>query len=390
MLMQVPMKQTRKYDLETTVLACITSSIGPDVAARSEIRAAARAIAEKRDAAALTALMERPNHGGATIATLTANLGYINALNRIASFAERFCLPDGRTPGVAEFEWRDAFSDVTTKTSQYKLDMVACTVNCGIIMGTMAVRQAYSANLGEAELLDASKFFRRAAGFFSYCIEKMPYQVAGGTVDLHAPCHTACKFAMLANAQQLLYRSCMKAENKYPASAKARIAAGARSLYEVVAKNCKSVALRDTAMGRYMAPIADVLALYFGAEADLGASAVCEAEAMAAVSGQYGLHCARIRRACLALQAAEGLLQHLPQGSEEANEIPPAVVKQAQLARGKLATALAGNVNFHEAEPETSAIPDIEPMIMAEPLDVSAMFTLTHVDRVTEPLCQLK
>lgn len=373
--------------MEAAVLKCITQSMGADVAGSADVRSAARALSEKRDAAALTTLLDRPNHGGANISTLTSTLNYINAVQRIASGSGDVCLPSGQTQGVEEFEWSDSFSNEATKTSQYKLDMVACTVNCGAIIGTVAARQAHAAILGEGELLAAARFFQRAAGFYVYCTDSMPYQIAGGTVDLHAPTHTVLKYAMLANAQQLLYRSAMKAENQFPGSAKARIAAGARSLYEVVASNCRSAALRDTSTGRHVGPIAGVLALYYGAEADLGDAAVSEERAMAADPGMWGVHMARVRRAHDALGRARALCDALPAGSDEAAQIPGEVGKLLALAHAKLGNAVERNRDFMEIEP--TALPDVEPQIMAEPIDVGSMFTTGKVDPVIEALVGL-
>lgn len=388
MFLHVLLKRTRRHDLEAAVLKSITDSMGADVAGSAEIQTAARALAERRDAAALTTLLDRPNHGGVNVATLQSTIRYINAVQRIASSgAGDKCLPTGSTPGVDDFEWTDSFSEESTKTSQYKLDMVACTVNCGAIIGTMAARQAHAAIIGEGELLAAARFYQRAAGFYVYCSEHMPYQIAGGTVDLHAPTHEVLKYAMLGNAQQLLYRSAMKPENRFPGSAKARIAAGARSLYAVAASNCRSVALRDTSTGRHVGPIVEVLSLYYGAEADLGDAAVSEARAMDADPGMWGNHMARVRRAHGALSSARALCGSLPKGSDEAAQIPGEVARLLELAAAKLESAVARNRDFMEIEPP--ALPDVEPQILAVAADMTSMFATGRPDEAIEPLVRL-
>lgn len=388
MFLHVLMKRTRRYDLESAVLTCIAESMGAEAAGSAGVRSAARALAEKRDAAALTTLLDRPNHGGANVATLDSTLRYINAVQRIAaSGAGDMCLPSGTTRGVAEFEWSDSFSQASTKTSQYKLDMVACTVNCGAITATIAARQAHAALLGEGELLEAARFYQRAAGFYGYCADSMPYQIAGGTVDLHAPTHTVLKYAMLANAQQLLYQSAMKPENRIPGSAKARIAAGARSLYAVAASHCAAAALRDTSTARHVGAVADVLSLYFGAEADLGDAAVAEARAMEADPGQWGVHMARVRRARGALERARARCGALPAGSDEAASIPGKVGALLELAAAKLGSAVERNRDFQELEP--AALPDVEPQILAKPMDVAGLFAAGAADAAIEPLVAL-
>lgn len=393
MFLQVPLKKTRKYNLEANVLRCIANSLGEERASSPEIRAAAHALGQKRDAAALAILIDRPNHGGCTMATLNAALTYINCVNRVASMVpEGVVLPSGTSSHAEEFEWKDAFSDKTTQSTQYKLDLVACLVNCGSILSTLAIRQSYSANLSEEDLLSASSFFSRAAGFFDYCCgERMPYHVAGGTVDLHAPSQTACKYAMIANAQQLLYRSAQKNPQKYSLMDQAAIAAGARSLYEVVATNCKSPVLSQTAIGRYMAPAADVLSLYFGAEADLLGAEMCMAEAMKAVPGKFSEHMGRTRKACLALQAADRIAVHLPSGSDEAKEFPSAIRKRLQYAIIQLEAAQSKISMFQELEPPTSSIVDIMPRVEAVEVDISWLFNHDRVvDEAVEPLCRLK
>lgn len=393
MFLQVPLKKTKKYDLEANIIRCITKSLGSETASSPEIRNAAHALGQKRDAATLCILLDKPSHGGATMGTLNASLTYINSVNRVAAHVpEGVCLPSTNANAGDEFEWKDAFSAMTTQSTQYKLDLVSCLVNCGSILCTLAVRQSYSANLSEGDLLTASSFFCRAAGFFDYCCsEKMPYHVAGGTQDLHAPSQTACKYAMIANAQQLLYRSAQKNTGKYSLMDQAAIAAGTRSLYEVVAANCKAPTLLNTAIGQHMAPAADVLTLFFGAEADLVAASACMEEAMQAVSGKFSECMGRTRKACLALQAAERIMRHLPKGSEEAKEFPPAVRKKLQYAQDQLEAAKGKMSMFQEPEPPTESIRDIEPRVDAAEVDISRLLNYDNVlDEVIEPLCRLK
>lgn len=388
MFVHVLMKRTRRYDLEAAVLTCITETMGPDVAGSAEVRTAARVLAERRDAAALTTLLDRPNLGGGNMATLESTLRYVKAVQRIASSGAAIkCLPSGTTQGVEAFEWSDSFSPESTTTPQYKLDMVACTVNCGAILCTIAARHAHEAILGEGELLQAARFYQRAAGFYVYCLENMPYQIAGGTVDLHAPTHTVLKNAMLANAQQLLYRSAMKPENGFTGSAKARIAAGARSLYAVAASQCATAALRDTSTGRHVGPVAEVLSLFFGAEADLGEAAVAEKRALDADPGMWGVHMARVRRAHAALGRACARCDALPAGSDEAASIPGEVGRLLDLAAAKLRLAVERNRDFHELEP--ASLPDVEPQILAVPADVSSMFVTRGEDPAIQPLVSL-
>lgn len=216
------------------------------------------------------------------------------------------------------------------------------------------------------------------------------YQVAGGTPDLHSPCHTACKFALLANAQGLFYRSARKPEQKCPAILQAKIAAGAREMYEIVVRNCQIQDIVDSPIAKRLVPAARLLALYFDAEAELGMAAVCERAAIHdAIPGKYGECMARCRKACLALQHAESMVGHLPPGSDEARVFPNEIQRLLSDARDKLNAAIQSNRNFHEDEPATISLSAIEPLIRATPTDVSDQFTDEDMVHAIEPLVRL-
>lgn len=214
--------------------------------------------------------------------------------------------------------------------------------------------------------------------------------MAGGTPDLHSPCHTACKFAMLANAQGLLYRSAMKPEHRYPAVIQAKIAAGTHEMYEVVVRNCQTQGIRDSPIAKRLVPPAKILSLFFDAEAELGMADVCEKAAIhEAIPGKFGEYMARCRKACLALQHCESMLGSLPPGSDEARIFPGEVRRLLHIARDKLNVAIESNRNYHEEEPATNALPRIEPLIRAQPFNVGDQFTVEEVFPAIEPLVRL-
>lgn len=173
MLISIPPKRTVRHDLEASILKVVSEKCGPDVASERTIKNAAQALDEKRHAACLSVLVGQEQHGGPNAASLAGNVKYINALSRVAHHAEHLCLPSGRTAGVDEFEWRDAFTTVPCKTSQYKLEIVACTINCANLTAALANRKTFESGMGEDELMEASKMYRKAAGFYDYLINDM-------------------------------------------------------------------------------------------------------------------------------------------------------------------------------------------------------------------------
>lgn len=377
--LEVPLKLTRRYDIGNSVNTLIARAYGADVA--SQMTMPCRAFGDLRNAAAVPVLMEVSGYRGVGVAALTAACKYVQALHYIAR-TNPGVLPDDRSPNFEEFCWRDAFSKNDVVTCQYRIEAVAFAYNYAGYCCTLAIRSARGAVLDRKDFQVASEMFLDAAGVFEY-MPRMPYLVNGGSIDLHPPAHVALKYAMLANAQQLYYINA-QISGRGSMELRAKLASGARKLYEITVSHLESAELRDTSMKGALLVPAQILCQCYIAETALCDSAHSEVKGRQGDCDSYGAMVAHCRKAMEAMERALQLTSLLPQNSNDAAEMIPAVEEKYEHCREKLIEAESANNNLYYV-PVPSNVKSSEPLVQVEPSPMDYMFA-AHADATIAPL----
>jgi hypothetical protein len=385
MFLHISCKKTRRYDMAALVQGNIEEAFGVSVAA--DLFPSCKALGELRNTATIAFIVDFDRFSAPSVESLKACLKYVNALVAIANRVPRILeITDKPAPDNVKhmFYWTDAFSGESAETSNFKLEIVACAFNAGAIMASLAASQARNAALGDAEIDSAARMYLRAAGFFDHICE-MPFVVGGGTVDLHSPAQVACKFAMLANAQQCYYmQAAAKPEAEMSMESRAKIAAGTRDLYKVTAMHLDSRDVRGTSIAKTMLPAARALAEYYAAEAEMLQAEIEQR------SNHWGVHVARLRAASEAITRAQQYVGEFAVGSAAYEEIAPVLNAKFKSCNELYAEALDRNNRiFYDSVPESIAL--VTGHRMVEPdLNISRMFSTTLEDPTLLPLVQLQ
>lgn len=378
--LHAPLKPTRRYDLGSTLQVAITNECGAERAARMVMPC--RALGDLRNAAAVPVLADVSGYRGIGAAALIASSKYVNALHYIAA-SNPSILPSERVPNIEKFFWRDAFSSESAETPQYRIEAVSFVYNFAAFCCSLGISKARSSNLSAADFKTALEYFVDAAGVFEY-MPRMPYLVSGGTIDLHAPTHNVLKFAMLGNAQQLYFLNA-KITKRCSMRSLAKLASGARELYEITLRHISSNELRDTSVAGALLLPTQVLVHYYIAETALCDSSWNEDLVNSGDSNAVGLMVGHAKKAMQAIETALNLSRSLAPNSDYAREMNPALTTKYNECKSKVNhTEGLNNSVFYATVPENVDSSPHEVFANCSPMD--HVFAGKHIDENLAPL----
>lgn len=252
-------KLARKVDIHSGLYEAVVTTRGE--AAAATIVPSCRVLQELRGV-----VSEPPT----TEATRKALVRYVSALDYVQDRVE---LP---AEFPVELLWVNSYDgNDDCAGTDLGLDRVACIFNLGVCEASLAA-VAYRARRADPDALKAAaRHFQLAAGYMKLAGElPTPGGLRAITCDLYPQALLACEYAMLGNAQQVLYE--MTVEENGPALLLARFAAGVRDYYRIAAETCSDPDLISTCVNGYLGRPAAALADYFDVVAQSSQAMACD------------------------------------------------------------------------------------------------------------------